>query len=64
MSRSVLDVDSVVSSLTLLEKAALLSGENVWESRSVRRLGVPSMFLLMVRTGCDVSRGLRSLGFA
>lgn len=53
MSRSVLDVDSVVSSLTLLEKAALLSGENVWESRSVRRLGVPSMFF------ADGPHGLR-----
>ncbi|ROR73904.1 glycoside hydrolase family 3 C-terminal domain-containing protein [Bogoriella caseilytica] len=30
--------------LTVLEKAALLSGENVWESRAVERLSIPRRF--------------------
>lgn len=35
----------MIESLTLVEKAALLSGENVWETRAVPRAGVPSVFL-------------------
>lgn len=39
--------------LTLLEKAALLSGGSVWESRGVDRLGIPQLFL------ADGPHGLR-----
>jgi beta-glucosidase len=35
----------MMDDLTLLEKAALLSGKNVWESRAVPRHGVPSLFM-------------------
>lgn len=39
------DPRTVLDRLTVLEKAALLSGENVWETRAVPRLGVPSVYL-------------------
>ncbi|NRG41085.1 glycoside hydrolase family 3 C-terminal domain-containing protein [Rathayibacter sp. VKM Ac-2835] len=35
----------MITNLTLLEKAALLSGRNVWETRSLPRHGVRSLFL-------------------
>ncbi|QGQ18977.1 glycosyl hydrolase [Cellulomonas sp. JZ18] len=43
--RTSADVDAVLARLTLLEKAALLAGKNVWQTRDVPRLGVPSAFL-------------------
>lgn len=36
---------SSISRLTLAEKAALLSGGNVWQSRAVPRVGVPAIWL-------------------
>lgn len=35
----------IIEQLTLLEKAALLSGKNVWQTRDIPRLGIPSIFL-------------------
>ncbi len=35
----------IVASLTKLEKAALLSGKNVWQTRAIERLGVPAIFM-------------------
>lgn len=35
----------MIDHLTLLEKAAMLSGKNVWESRAIPRHGVPSLFM-------------------
>ncbi|MHA6510388.1 glycoside hydrolase family 3 C-terminal domain-containing protein [Tessaracoccus sp. Y1736] len=35
----------MIEKLTTLEKAALLSGKNVWESRDLPRHGVPSFFM-------------------
>ena len=35
----------MTAELTVLEKAALLSGKNVWETRSVPRAGIRSLFL-------------------
>ncbi|VEP39716.1 MULTISPECIES: glycoside hydrolase family 3 C-terminal domain-containing protein [Tessaracoccus] len=35
----------MIETLTTLEKAALLSGKNVWESRDLPRHGVPSFFM-------------------
>lgn len=37
------DVDSVISELTLEEKASLLSGLDVWRTKPVDRLGIPSI---------------------
>jgi len=35
----------MIENLTLLQKAALLSGKNIWETRAVPRHGVPSLFM-------------------
>ncbi len=48
-----MDAKEIISKLTLMEKAALLSGKNEWESRDVPRLGVQSI------TFSDGPHGLR-----
>lgn len=35
----------LIDQMTLEEKAAILSGRTVWETREVKRLGIPSIFL-------------------
>lgn len=35
----------MIEKLTLLEKASLLSGKNVWQTRAIDRLGIPSVFM-------------------
>ena len=35
----------LIDQMTLQEKAAILSGRTVWETREVKRLGIPSIFL-------------------
>lgn len=35
----------MIDKLTLVEKAALLSGKNVWQTRALPRHGVPSLFM-------------------
>ncbi len=44
---------SIVSQMTLVEKASLLSGEDFWHSRKIERLNVPAMAL------ADGPHGLR-----
>lgn len=34
----------IVEKMTLEEKAAILSGKTVWQTREIPRLGVPSLF--------------------
>lgn len=48
--------DSVISQMTLQEKASLMSGENFWNTKSLKRLGVPSIMLT------DGPHGLRKQG--
>ncbi|MBR1623720.1 MAG: glycosyl hydrolase, partial [Pseudobutyrivibrio sp.] len=38
-----MDAKEIISKLTLMEKAALLSGKNEWESRDIPRLGIQSI---------------------
>nr|MCR5580215.1 glycoside hydrolase family 3 C-terminal domain-containing protein [Pseudobutyrivibrio sp.] len=38
-----MDAKEIISKLTLMEKAALLSGKNEWESRDISRLGIQSI---------------------
>ena len=35
---------SIIEKMTIEEKAAILSGKNVWQSRNIDRLGIPSIF--------------------
>lgn len=34
----------IIEKMTIEEKAAVLSGKNVWQSRNIERLGIPSIF--------------------
>ena len=54
-----LDVDSVLSQLTLAEKAALTSGSGFWWTRAVERLGAPA---IMVSDGPHGLRAQPGLG--
>src|SRR5690606_35326004 len=36
---------SIVAELSLLEKAALLSGANTWQTRAIERIGLPAVWL-------------------
>lgn len=51
-----LDVDAVLSQLTLKEKISLLSGSDFWHTAAVPRLGVPR---LRVTDGPNGARGTR-----
>ena len=36
--------EDIIRKMTMEEKAAVLSGKNVWQSRNIDRLGIPSIF--------------------
>lgn len=40
-----IDTSTLVADLSLLEKAALLSGANTWQTRAVERIGLPAVWL-------------------
>ncbi len=48
-----MDVKKIVAELTLEEKAGLCSGHDYWHTKSVERLGIPSVMM------CDGPHGLR-----
>ena len=35
---------AIIEKMTLEEKAAFLSGKDQWQSRDIKRLGIPSIF--------------------
>ncbi|MFK3677046.1 glycoside hydrolase family 3 C-terminal domain-containing protein [Microbacterium sp. NPDC090218] len=39
------ETTAIIASLSLLEKAALLSGANTWQTRAIERAGVPAVWL-------------------
>lgn len=39
------DIAALVAELSLIEKAALLSGENTWQTRAIERLGIPPVWM-------------------
>ena len=40
------NINQLVSKMTLEEKAALCSGESFWTTKPLERLGIPSMFVV------------------
>lgn len=48
-----MDVERILSQMTLEEKAGLCSGQDFWRTKPVERLGVPSVMM------CDGPHGLR-----
>lgn len=48
-----MDIEAILKSLTLEEKAGLCSGRDFWHTKAVERLGVPSVMM------CDGPHGLR-----
>ncbi|MDO4741156.1 MAG: glycoside hydrolase family 3 N-terminal domain-containing protein, partial [Eubacteriales bacterium] len=48
-----MDIEKVISGMTLEEKAGLCSGRDFWHTKAVERLGVPSVMM------CDGPHGLR-----
>lgn len=43
--RKKMNIEEIVSKMTLEEKASLLSGKDFWQTENIDRLGVPSIFL-------------------
>lgn len=52
----ILQYDELIKRMTLEEKGSLLSGENFWNTKSIKRLGVPGIMLT------DGPHGLRKQG--
>jgi beta-glucosidase len=40
-----MDIDKLISEMTLEEKASLCSGEDFWHTKSIERLGIPSIMM-------------------
>ena len=47
------DIDTILSQMTLEEKAQFCSGQDFWYSQSIDRLGIPPVMM------CDGPNGLR-----
>lgn len=48
-----MDIDKIISEMTLEDKIALCSGETFWETKKYEKYGIPSLFM------CDGPHGLR-----
>ncbi len=52
------NIDSIISKMTLEEKAALCTGSSAWTTISIDRLGIPELFMVTAawrRRGVDIS---------
>ena len=48
-----MDIQAIISKMTLEDKIALCSGKNFWETKAFEKYGIPGMFM------CDGPHGLR-----
>ena len=48
-----MDIEGIISKMTLEDKIALCSGETFWETKKYKKYGIPSLFM------CDGPHGLR-----
>ena len=47
--KTVMKQQKLVEKMTIEEKAAILSGKTVWQTREIDRLSIPSIFFQMDR---------------
>ena len=40
-----MEIEKIISEMTLEEKAFLVSGKNMWETEPIERVGIPSIFM-------------------
>lgn len=40
-----MDIEKIISEMTLRQKAEMLTGKDFWQSKDFEELGVPAMFL-------------------
>ena len=46
------DIDTLITQMTLEEKASLCSGLDFWRLKGIERLGIPSIMVTDARTAC------------
>ncbi len=57
-----IDIDKLITEMTLEEKASLMSGEDQWHTKKIDRLGVPSIMMSDGPNGLRKERKAKSLG--
>ena len=51
----------LVEKMTIEEKAAILSGKTVWQTREIDRLSIPSIFFQMDRMELESRQGQETI---
>ena len=55
--KTIMKQQKLVEKMTIEEKAAILSGKTVWQTREIDRLSIPSIFLSDGRMGSESRQG-------